>query len=507
MNIVSASGEVLCKPWEGPQRVFWEAKSRYALIAGAGFTGKSQLLLWYPFQQINEDNERIKRGEIKESKGHALYLRREMPMLREVMNRASLEYPKMCPEMGGREGWKATEKTYYHPNGYRITFGHMENEDDWQKYQGWQITCFLPDELCTFARVQIDMMDTWVRTPAGSFLTPIVRASANPIGIGRAWVKERFQIKKGERYKEFEKVGKYRVQDEDGTWREETKRRSWVYIHILVTDNKSVDQAEYLASMEGKPPNVVRALRDGDFDAATGDLVGQCWDDEIHIVKPFAVPSTRNLIRSIYFTYADTYVAWLAIDYDGNLSVYRDLRLKNHTAKMVAERVRELEEAAKDPREWSVDPDGGSKIVGVLGPSAAWEKEKQRGPSPAETMRRVGLRSFKADDNLGAAADQIRDRLLSRTLDKARPEFIGTPGLRYFSTCSGIEEVPSMPADKNDRDIPDKEAPAAAYKGLCYAVMARPLAPDRSKNRDDDWDSWDKPKTQRRSRTGYPGGW
>jgi hypothetical protein len=506
--VCSVTGDVIYKPWDGPQLKLWTTKARYAAILGSGFTGKSQELLYIPFQQVEEDDRRIAAGEIKESKGHALFLRREMPMLREVMNRASLEFKLVCPDLGSREGWRATEKTYYFPNGYRYTFGHMENEEDWQKYQGWQISCLLWDEICTFTEHQFDMMDTWCRQPAGSKLTAIVRAGGNPIGIGRAWVKNRFGIKKGERYREFEKTGKYRVQDEDGTWREEAKRRAWVYIHILVSDNKSVDQADYLASFEGKPANVVKALRDGDFDAATGDLVGLCWDETIHIVRPFVIPSTRHLFRSCHFTYAETTVQWFAVDYDGNLTCYRELHLKDHTAKMVAERIREIEEYAKEPREWSVDPDDGSKLIGVLGPVTAWERTKQRGPSPAETMRRVGIRWTRADDNLGAAADQIRDRLLSRTLDGTLKKSPGVPGLRFFDDCKhSIEEIPSMPADKNDKDCPDPKAPATAYSAMCYAAMSRPLTPDRSKTADDDWEKWDKPKSTRKSRTSYPGLW
>ncbi|HET7741447.1 MAG TPA: terminase family protein [Mycobacterium sp.] len=496
-----ADGPVIFKPWDGPQLKFWTSRSRYALAAGAGFTGKSDMLRWYPFQQIAEDNERIERNEIELSTGHALYLRREMPMLREVMNRCKKDFKKVIPDAD--KYWKATDKTYEFPNGYRYTFGHMENEEDFDKYQGWQLSIILWDELCTFTEKQFDMMDTWLRPAAGSKLTPMMRAGANPIGTGRKWVKERFKIVKGQRVTEFEKSAEVEIEDEGGNRRKVTEKRSFSYFHILVTDNKSVDQAAYLASFAGKPENVVRALRDGDFDAATGDLVGQAWDETVHIVKAFAIPSTRLKFRSCHFSYAATMVLWWAVDFDGNLTCYRELPLKNHTASMVAERIREVEIYEK---EWFDDEERGSKLTGAMGPAAAWAKTGQRGPSPAETMRRAGIYFSPADENLEAAADQIRDRLIRRT--KATKDSAGIPGVRFFKHCAAsLEAIPSMTADKTNPDVPDPKQEASAYRALCYACMSRPIAPERAKPRDDDWDSWEKPKTTLKSKTGMRGMW
>lgn len=498
-RIFAANGKPIFGTWAGPQDKIWEYKGRYGFIGGGTYTGKTDILRWYPWQQIEEDNERIKAGKIEQSFGQAVYFLRETPRLREVLNRCHRDYKLVCPDI---EPWKAMEKTFVHPNGYRITFGHMENEEDWDKYQGWQITCALWDELPSFMLSQWDMMDQWVRQPAGSFLTPIHRAGGNPVGIGRQWVKK-FFVDFGSG-KEITKKVTVEVEDADGTKHKETVSRSRMFVYAKVSDNKSVNQAEYLASFDGKPPALVKAMRDGDFNAALGDLVGLCWDEDVHVVKPFPVPSTRLLFRSCHFTYAETTVNWWAIDYDSNLTCYRELHLTNHTAKMVAERIRELEEYATEPREWSFYKEDGSKLIGVLGPPEAWERTKQRGPSPAETMRRVGLRWTRADDNLGAAADQIRDRLLSRTLDGA----LATPGLRFFKSCKhSIEEIPAMPAAKNNKDLPDDKAPSTAYRSACYAAMSRPVTPEREKTSDDDWDKWSKPKTQRKSRTSYPGMW
>lgn len=496
-RVFSPDGKMLYGTWPGPQDRMWDFQGRYGLAAGAGNTGKSDLLRWLPWKQVAEEDARIKAGEITHSIGWALYLRREMPLLREVIARCQRDFATACPDIE----WKAQSSTYVWPNGYRLTFGHMQNSDDFDRYQGWQLTMVLWDELATFTSEQFQMLDTWLRQPAGSKLTPIHRAGANPIGVGRAWVKKFFEIKKGAPVTELTRKITVAVDDEDGK-RIETVERSQLYVQIKVSDNKSIDQAAYIASFDGKAKGIVAALRDGDWDSAAGDLVGQSWDPEIHVVKPYIVASTRHLFRAIHFSYAATTVIWVAVDFDGNFTVYRDLKLTNHTAEMAADRIREIEE---DADEWQREEERGSKLRGPLGPASAWPKTGQRGPSAMETLRRSGVLCMQADDNIGAAADQIRQRLIKRTRAKGE-EGEGTPGLRYFKACTAsLETVPSMPADKSDADLPEPKTEGSSYLALVYACMSRPMIPEKAKPRDDDWESAPKPKVARKGKSGFPG--
>jgi hypothetical protein len=485
--------------WPGPQDRIWDFKGRYGMIGGGTFSGKTELLRWYPAQQIAEDDARIKAGEITESLGHALYLRREMPLLRETMARCERDFYKVWPEVQ----WKARESAYVWPSGYRMTLGHMQNDDDWAKYASWQITLCLWDELPTFLKQQWDMLDFWVRQPAGSKLTPIHRAGGNPIGVGRAWVKK-FFVDAGKPGTEVVKTTQAEVEDPDGTRRMETVTRSRIYIPAKVSDNKSVDQAAHIASFEGKTASTKAAMLAGDWNAAVGDLLGEAWNDDVHIVKPYRISRLATRFRSCHFAYAGTTVHWWDTDVDGNLTCYRDLHLTNHTAEMVAERVREVEEYEG---EWSVDKERGSKLTGVLGPALNWPKTGQYGPSVAETFRKVGVWFKRADDNVQAAADQVRMRLVRRSKDPVTKK-LTVPALRFMNTCTAsLESIPSMTADKSDPDVPDPKTESSAYRSLCYAVMSRPVAAEKFVQRDDDWDSWEKPKTMRRSKTSYPGGW
>lgn len=498
--IKGPSGNVIFKPWDGPQRRFWDFRGRYALYGGSGYTGKTQLLMWYPWQQVQEENDRIANGEQDISQGWCLYLRRETKMLREVLARCKREYPKALEEID--KCWKAMDRTYVLPNGYRITFDHMENDDDWSKYQGYQFSLVCWDELTTFTEEQFDMIDSWLRAPAGCKLDPIHRAGSNPVGRGRDWVRKRF-VRAAPPGDELIRTITADVQLEDGSWKKETVRRVQIFVPARVTDNKSVNQAEYIATFEGKSESIKQAMLYGNWDAAIGDLIGAAWDDRVHVVEPFRLPSFRPRFSVCHFAYAKSTALWFDCDYDGNLLCYRDLQLENHTADMFAERMRELEEEAG---EWSYDKDRGSRLTLILGPGTTWPKAGQRGPSVYEEFRRVGFYVKPADENIQAAANQIRTRLLRRTKDeKGKPT---VPGLRFFKTCTNaLEQIPSMTADKNSPDEPDPKVEASAYRALCYAAMSRPIPAERHLPRDDDWENAPRPKTVRKSKTGYPGGW
>lgn len=60
----------------------------------------------------------------------------------------------------------------------KIVFRHMQNEDDWQNYQGTEIPYFGFDELTQFERSQFFKILAWNRSTCG--VKPYVRATCNP---------------------------------------------------------------------------------------------------------------------------------------------------------------------------------------------------------------------------------------------------------------------------------------------------------------------------------------
>lgn len=504
--IKSPTGEVIFAPHPGAQEQFFGYNGRYALTGGSAGGGKSQCLLFYPFRQIENEAKRIEKNEISASIGHAIFFRRTMPEVQEMIDRSRLLFLKVDP---GAE-WREQPKTWTFSCGYKYKFAQMEEAKDWIKYYGAQYTAVMFDELTTFTEEQFDMLDTRLRSPDPVLSNMLwMRAGTNPVGTGLQWVRKRF-VEVAKPGTEYVRKISVPIRLANGDTRTETVERRQIFIPARLSDNPSINQAEYAATLSTKSEAVRRALLEGDWGSMTGDLIGQAWDESVHVCKAFAIPSTRLKFRSCHFSYAATMVLWWAVDFDGNLTCYRELPLKNHTASMVAERIREVEIYEK---EWFDDEDRGSKLTGVMGPAAAWAKTGQRGPSPAETMRRAGIYFTPADENLEAAADQIRDRLIRRSKHETLKDAKGkpaltVPGVRFFKHCTAsLEAIPSMTADKTNPDVPDPKQEASAYKALCYAAMSRPIAPERQVARDDDWDNAEKPKTNKRSRTGMRGMW
>lgn len=496
--IRSPTGEIVFAPHPGAQTAFFTYNGRYALTGGSAGGGKSQCLLFYPFRQIASEAKRIERNEITSSIGHAIYFRRTMPEVQEMIDRSRLLFLKVDP---GAE-WREQPKTWTFSSGYKYKFAQMEEAKDWIKYYGTQYSAVMFDELTTFTEEQYDMLDTRLRSPDEVLSSMLwMRAGTNPVGIGLQWVKKRF-VDAGRPNEEVVKRISVDVKDANGIITKQTIERRQIFIPARLSDNPSINQAEYAATLSTKSDGVRRALLEGDWGSMTGDLIGQVWDEPVHVVRPAPLVSMRARFRVCHFSYVSSFVLWLEADTDGNLTVYRDLWLKNHTAEMVANRIRELEEEAK---EWEPNPDDGSKLHGFLGPASCWAKSTQRGPSQAETMRRIGVRFRQADENLSAAVDQIRTRLLQRTTRAGSK--LPIPGIRFWRSCTdALESIPSMPAHKDDPDLPDPKAEGSAYRALCYAAMSRPIPAEKTKVRDELED--EAPRRRRVGRrTGMPGGW
>lgn len=525
-DIVGADGKTYYKPWPGPLDMFWNYRGDTALVAGGAYSGKTQAIRWYPWQQLAEENERIKNGEQTESAGLALITRRTMPKLRELMSRCAVDFPRACPEVR----WVAGDKTWLFPSGYRIVLGHMAEEEDWQQYHGWNMTFWGPDELSTFTEKQYNMVSTWVRKPAGCKLTPIIRGGTNWVGAGLEWVRRRF-YEVGTPGRETVQQIEAEIELEDRTRVKQTIRRSQICILATVRDNKSVDQAAFIATLSDKPLPIRRALIDGDPYVVEEGLIAEVWDKQVHVCKPFKIKrDDPSKFRTCHFRAAWpglSSVCWWIVDTNGAMTCYRSLTVANHTSEMLGYRIREIEIEAG---EWDTR-DNRSRLSGPLD-RACWPNTNTVGPSAAETMFKIGVIWVTADEAAELATDQVRIRLTNRydnpaDIDKKTKKPRRTlPGIRWFDTCLStvtdpagmkiktgpLSTVPIIPSDENNPDLPHKEASTSDWYAAAYAAMARPMIPGKDIGQGDRYE--DEKRLQARystrpkiGRFGVPGGW
>lgn len=480
-------------------------RGRYALLGGAAGGGKSRCLQFYPFMQMQVEEERIARGEIETSSGRAIFFRRTMPELREVMDRAQRDFRRV----DSSAAWHEQTKTWTFSCGYKYMFGQMEEDKDWLKYQGFELSCCLLDELTTFTEEQFDMLDTRLRS-SDPVLSKMLwmRAGTNPLGPGLEWVRARFVEPVTPNTPVTRRIKTPVVKD--GVTRYKYVEHKQIFIPAKLEDNPSMDQAAYAATLVTKSNVTKRALLDGDWWIVAGAFLGELWDPSVHVCEPFKIPKNWYRFRSCDYGHAaPASVDWWACDPDGNFICYRNLTVKGHNSEMLAYRIKELEIEAG---EWDLSR-GCSRLTGPLD-SSCWNITGQVGPTIAGTMMDIGVNWFKCDKNRHSAADQVRLRLARRTASPTLKEKDGKPvycipGVRWFRTCTApIRSLPVLPADKNDPEVPDTNANDHNYDSLSYACQHRPISPGQEYTQfDDGTDELSEQRVKRLSgsRLGYRG--
>lgn len=485
---------------------------RYALAGGAAFGGKSELMRWDPWKQISVESDRVRRGEITKSTGRAIFFRRTMPELREVMDRCRADFRLIDP---GAE-WHEQTKTWTMSCGYRYMFGQMEEEKDWTKYQGFQFTWVGFDELTSFTEEQYDKLDVWLRSKDPVLKEMLsMRATTNPIGPGLEWVRARFVEIAPPGTPVVVRVPVTVI--EDGQKVKKTVERRQIFIPLRVSDNKSVDEVEFAATLTTKSSATRRALLEGDWYVTQGSCFGELWENDVHVCKPFKIPNGWTRFRSGDYGYSWpglSSIQWWAVDTDGNFVCYRSLTIGNLNAAELGIKLREIE---IDNGEWDVRSDC-SKLTGPLD-SSCFNEGGHTGLSIGHTMNKMGLRWTEAPRSekvRGQAADQIRQRLTRRTGPNA-----DIPGIRWFNTCwnyiprpkgkirgGPIITIPAVPADETKPDVWDTKANDHDTDACAYACMYRPLVPNSDTVTQDDQDELARARrkakaTQTTGKSGY----
>ena len=506
---------VLFQPWPGPQTTFAQWDGYYGLYAGAAGPGKTELLRWDPWDQIESETARVSRGEIQFSVGRSILFRRTMPELRELIDRCHRDFGSIDPGAT----WNQNDKTWTMSCGYKYMFGQMEEPGDWIKYYGFEFSWIGFDELTTFTEEQFDQLDTRLRCK-----DPVlhrqrrIRAGTNPVGIGLEWVRRRFV--------EIAPPGTPVVVRvpvlltlQDGTKKQVIEERSQLFIPAKLSDNPSIDQASYTANLMVKSSATRRQLLDGDWYVSAGSCFGELWDQELHVCKPFKIPPGWTKFRSGDYGYSWpglSSIQWWAVDTDGNFVCYRSLTIGSLNAAELAIKIREIE---MDAGEWDVRSDC-SKLSGPLD-SSCWNKTGHVGLSIAQTMIQMGViwtEAPRSETTRQQAADQIRQRLTRRSGPHG-----DVPGIRWFDTCwnwarrpggtkvrvGPIVTIPILAADDTKPDVWDTKGNDHDTDSCGYACMFRPLVPTSDTITQDEQDDLARARRKAKAQqsTGKSGYW
>ena len=377
------------------QREFMLAREKYIAFGGARGGGKSWVL-----------REKLKRMAIRYPGIKMLLVRKHLEDLRlNHINPLRADIPECIAR------YKENEKTFYFTNGSIIKLAYFKHDNDALKYQGQEYDIIAIEEATQMTEQVFIVFKACLRG-ANSFPKRIY-ITCNPGGVGFSWVKRLF-IERD--FHENERPEDYR------------------FIQSLVDDNQVLVKADpdYVRQLDELPPDLRDMWRWGKWDVLAGQYFNE-FRRERHVIAPIPLDPAWRRYRAIDYGLDGLACVWAAIDYDGNVYIYRELQQEDAP----------IYEAGQLIRDMTTDDE---RIYLTLAPPDLWGRSQESGRSKADIFREAGVALTTSSNNREAGWLGIKDLLRLR----------GTPGrpkLYIFADC--VKLIRNRPLLLRDEKKPD----------------------------------------------------
>ena len=254
-------------------------------------------------------------------------------------------------------------------------------------------------------------------------------------------------------------------------------------------ENLFVDK-QYFDRMERRKiqdPEGYRVYGLGDWGILGGQYFNN-WNEKKHVVKPFEIPAHWTRFRCMdWGSYRPYACYWCAVDYDGNIYVYRELYGyggkanvgTKESSRTVAHKIAKAEAQERKLIEY-----------GVLD-NACWNKVDTGAPSIAEEINDVLLESGCVPFNQSIKSrEQVGEEIRLRLEGYKNSDGEQIPALYVFSNCYHlIRTLPELTHDKTRPEKYDTNGEDHAVDAIGYGCMSRPYAPEQPKERGA-YDGW-----------------
>lgn len=241
------------------QRVFLRTNALEALFGGAAGGGKSSALLMAALQYV----------DIPEYS--AILFRRTFADL--ALPGALMDRFREWIVHFDDVHWNANSYVATFPSGARISFGYLNNSNDYLRYKGAEFQFIGMDEVTEIRENDYRYLFSRLRRPASGPLSRVplrMRAASNP---APNWVRQRFII-------EGQTTGR-------------------IFVPSRLTDNPGVDAASYRQALQALDPVERRRLEEGDWWATS---LGSLFERESFVlIDPMEVPVVTSRARAVRF--------------------------------------------------------------------------------------------------------------------------------------------------------------------------------------------------------------
>jgi predicted phage terminase large subunit-like protein len=241
------------------QKVFLRTYALEALFGGAAGGGKSSALLMAAMQYVDVPGY------------SAILFRRTFADL--SLPGALMDRFKDWIAQHDDIHWNANSYVATFPSGARISFGYLNNTNDYLRYKGSEFQFIGMDEVTEIRESDYRYLFSRLRRPANGPLSQVplrMRAASNP---APNWVRQRFIV--------------------EGL---ETNR---IFVPSLLTDNPGIDAVSYRQALQALDPVERRRLEEGDWWSTT---LGSMFDrTSFVIIDPHEIPVITSAARVVRF--------------------------------------------------------------------------------------------------------------------------------------------------------------------------------------------------------------
>lgn len=434
------------------------SKAYELLYGGAKGGGKSDALLM--------DSSR----HVQNPRFQGLILRRSFPQVQELIDRSHRWFERVAKWHGDLHRWTFRSGAF-------VEFGHCRAEDDKYNYQGKEYQYIGFDQLEQFTQTMYEFITIQARS-SDPKLPCYIRATANPGGVGHAFVKARFidKCSPDGSLLYFKNVSDEEVE----TTPDDPKGISRAFIFANIYDNKVLmrNDPKYEMRLDALPEKLRKALKEGDWDSFEGQFFNE-WRRSFHVIPEFDNALFHSKFIALDYGYTNpSSVGWYAVLPSGKIIKYRELYVEKQTYESLMHLILSM----------SVDVRNGlpEKISYCVCDPAIWGDKKHhvepkegfsRGESGFDILQKVAGSRFpviRADNRRIVGWGRVRDYL------KAFADEDGHVDTMFQCTESCKNLVRTMPGlvhdDNNPEDL-NTDGEDHAADELRYALMSRPIIP------------------------------